>query len=388
MKRTPLIRRCFCLVLLLAVLVSPALAEQTPETEDRGLDLTETVSVHYPAVTGMADETLQADVNRKILDDLRVEDYLGRAALLISGGSLRTEWTGGVTGTDVFSCALSARGALETAREIHVWTACSLDLRDGHEIGWEELFTDGEEARARIATWLEEEIAPEMSAHLLNSELTPLPERFCMESTGLRLLYPAEQLCTLSDSAGDLQIPWHLLRDVLNLDGDSVLSRMGVQDMITLSAESAEKLRSAAEKGGLPGIPAKLGDPLKPLTDRYHLLTDPDGYEEGRLFALEGSAFQGVYLLSDDLSRAWEDSVVQGIRMDQGCAWGLCVKETSRDAWLEALGEPELTAEIGPEKAELNRVAQGLCDYYPCGEHMLRLYSDENGTLAAMILTE
>ena len=388
MKRVTMLRKGICLVLALAFMALPALAENSPEVEDRGLDLTETVSVRYPAVTGMEDEALQDAVNAKILAACGIEDYLARAAQLISEGSLRTEWRGGILGEDIFSCAVSAQGTLKTPRETHVWTACSLDLRDGHEIGWAELFTDEAVARDLIEIWLESEVAPGMSAHLQNSQLTPLPELFFLEEGGLRLLYPVDQLSTLSDRAGDIRVGWQVLRNVLNLEEGGVADRMGIAKMITLSVESAEKLRNAAAEGTLPGIPAKLGDPLKELTDRYHLLTDPDGYEEGRMFALEGGDFQGVFLLTDDLTRSWDDSVIQGIRMDEGCAWGLCVKETTRDEWLQVLGDPVLTEQISAEKAELNRIEPGQCDYYACGEHTLRLYSDEAGILTCLVLAE
>ena len=62
--------------------------------------------------------------------------------------------------------------------------------------------------------------------------------------------------------------------------------------------------------------------------------------------------------------------------------------ETPREDWLAVLGEPELTAEISEEKAEVNRIVPGKCDYYRCGEYQLRLYSDENGTLASVVLAE
>ena len=127
---------------------------------------------------------------------------------------------------------------------------------------------------------------------------------------------------------------------------------------------------------------------MQELTDRYHLLTDPDGFEAGRLFALEGGCFRGVYLMTDDLTRSWENSKVQGIRMDQGCLWGLCIGETMRDSWFSILGEPDGSAEVDEEKAEANRIEPGTCDYYSCGEYQLRLYSDETGILISVILAE
>ena len=388
MKRISGMRKGLALLAAVLLTAVSALAQGAPEAEDRGLDLTEKVSVRYPYVTGMEDEELQAAVNAKIQADCGIEDYLARAAMLISEGSLRTEWSGGILGQDVFSCAVSAQGTLKTPREEHVWTACSLDLRDGHEIGWSELFTDEAVARDVVELWLESEIAPGMSAHLQNSALTPLPGTFRLEAAGLRLLYPAEQLSTLSDRAGDIRVGWNVLRNVLDPAEDGIPARIGVPEMITLTGGSAEKLRAAAAEGGLPGIPARLGDPLRELTDRYHLLTDPDGYEEGRMFALEGGDFQGVFLLSDDLARDWDGSTVQGIRMDQGCVYGLCLKETNREEWLAILGEPAHTAPVDAEKAEMNRVEPGQCDWYPCGEHTLRLYSDESGTLVCLVLAE
>ena len=215
-----------------------------------------------------------------------------------------------------------------------------------------------------------------------------MPETFVIEPAGLRLLYPINQLSTLSDRAGDIRIGWYRLREMLDLSEGSILSRLGAEEMIELSPESAEKLRNVTAEGSLPGIPAALGDRMQELTDRYHLLTDPDGYEGGRMFAPEGGAFRKVYLLTDDLSRDWKNSTVQGIRMDEGCAYGLCVGETKRDEWLAALGEPDSEAEITEDKAEANRIVPGTCDYYSCGNNRLQLYSDEDGTLVSIILTE
>ena len=127
---------------------------------------------------------------------------------------------------------------------------------------------------------------------------------------------------------------------------------------------------------------------MQEKTDQYHLLTDPDGYEGGRMFALEGGVFRTVYLLTDDLSRDWKNSTVQGIRMDEGCAYGLCVGETLRDEWLSVLGEPDSEAEISEEKAEANRIVPGKCDYYSCGDYRLQLYSDENAVLVSVVLAE
>lgn len=388
MKLFRRIRKVCCLAAALMTAAGCCLAETDLRVEDRGLDLSDEISIHYPAITGTEDAALEEQINEQIQQDNRIREYLARAAQLISGGSLKTEWTGGITGEDLFSCTVSAGGALETTRTTHAQTGSNIDLQDGHEITLQELFTDETEARETIESYLEEEVAPDMSAHLQNSEVTPMPEVFVIEPVGLRLLYPVEKLSTLNDRAGEIRIGWYRIRNVLDLSEGSILNRLGAEEMITLSPESAEKLKGAAAEGRLPGIPAAMGERMQELTDRYHLLTDPDGYEGGRMFALEGGDFRKIYLLTDDLSRDWENSTVQGIRMDEGCAWGLCVGETKREAWLDTMGEPDSAAEISDEKAEANRIVPGRCDYYSCGEYRLQLYSDEDGTLVSIVLTE
>ena len=388
MKCIRRIRQLCCLTAAMIMAAGCCLAESDIRVEDRGLDLSDEIRIHYPAVTGLEDTELEEQINDRIQQDNGIREYLARAAQLISGGSLKTEWTGGTTGEDLFVCTVSAEGALETMRTTHALTGSNIDLLDGRGIAFGELFTDEMAAREMIESYLEYEVAPDLSAHLQNSEVTPMPDTFVIEPAGFRLLYPMERLSTLSDKAGDIRIGWYRLRDTLDLREGSVLSRLGVAEMITLSPESAEKLKNSAAEGSLPGIPATIGDPMQELTDRYYLLTDPDGYEGGRMFALEGGAFRKVYLLTDDLGRDWENSTVQGIRMDEGCAYGLCIGETQREEWLSVLGEPDNEAEISGEKAEANRIVPGKCDYYSCGNYRLQLYSDEDGFLISVVLTE
>ena len=49
---------------------------------------------------------------------------------------------------------------------------------------------------------------------------------------------------------------------------------------------------------------------------------------------------------------------------------------------------PDGSAEVREEKAEANRLTPGNCDYYRCGEYLLQLYSDADGTLVSVMLTE
>ena len=63
MKFFRLIRRTVCMAAALLLFVSVCLAEDTFTAEDAGLDLTEALSIHYPTLTGTADETLLKEIN-------------------------------------------------------------------------------------------------------------------------------------------------------------------------------------------------------------------------------------------------------------------------------------------------------------------------------------
>ena len=385
----------FCLVTavtLAALTLFAAPAEeagQGTETlfEEKGLELGE-CSVKYPVLReGAAAEELRQTINDRILEDGHVRDYLTRVSQLISGGSLQVSWSGTVMG-DVFSFVMSAEGAVVNPRPAFVWTVGNIDLRDGHEVTWEELFPDPEAARETVEAYLEEEVAPELSAHLLNSGLTPAPELFALNERGLLLLYPADQLSTLSDRAGDVLIPWRVVSELLDAREDGITARIGVTKWLEMTEENAEKIRAAAAAGALPGIPVRLGDSVQAWTDRQHLLIDPDVYEGGRLFSLEGGIFRNVFLMTDFLSESWDTSVVDGIRMDEGNLFGLVTGRTEQEAWRQLLGEPDHTVEYDEEKAEAYRTVPGSRDYYEFGGNRLQLHANEEGVLVSVIISE
>ena len=162
--------------------------------EEKALELAGS-SLRFPAVSGMADGDLQEAVNVRIREDLDVEGYLQRMNAVISDDtrSITVNWEGGIAG-DVFSALLDAESAVANLPGSYAWTCSSVDLRDGHEITFGELFTDEAAAREALESYLEETAAPELSPHLGNSALTPLPEMFMIRPTGLTMLYDAK--CT------------------------------------------------------------------------------------------------------------------------------------------------------------------------------------------------
>lgn len=372
-------------MLVLAMLLSCALAEE-PTLVRSGLTLGDG-AVYYPQVEGMADEALQQAINASLLVASGAETLLNRLPLTLHTATpLQADYTCTQAG-DVLSVVTLATGPVVNDRSTQAWFAGSIDLADGHLVTWEELFTDGDAAATALCAYLEEQLAPELSAHLSSAQLTPLPEQFTLDASGLTLYYPIEQLSTLSDKAGKVNLQWCELQAYLRLDEGSLLHRVGVPAMLTLDESSYGSIRAGVEGGSLPGIPVALGSSVQEAVDTYRLLIDPDLYDGGRLIQLEDGAFRSVYLLTDSLTDTWEASVVQGIRTDRINLYGLCTGSTTQDAWRNALGQPDATVTVDAAKAEASRLESGVSDYYNFDGVQLRLHAGEDGTLKTLIIT-
>lgn len=372
---------------------APRAAPANWTIEDGSLELG-TSSVHYPRLTGFEDEALEAAVNELIREKLGVADYLNRVALLISDPTgLTVTYDARMLG-DVFTCVMEASGAVANTRPTHVWTAVNIDLRDGHAISLDELLltwsadpvsgdADPSAALEGIERYLDEQVAPELSAHLSAGSLAPLPETFGLTPYGLTLLYPIEQLSTLQDEAGAVTILWSEIRPYLWLPEDGVLARIGAAGNLAFPEDALAALTDALGEGSFPGVPAAIGQSVAELTDRYGLQTDPDLYEGGKMLLPDGSAFRQVWLLTDTLT----GSEVHGLRADRLNLLGLQTGVTAREDYLAALGEPESSLNVDEDRALNWRIVPGTSDYYTLGEYRLRLHADEEGVLRSVFLT-
>ena len=374
--------------LLLLLMPCLALAQENALTlTDAGVDLPGG-SIHYPQMQGL-DEEQTTLVNQALLEAGQISQRLERATLLTSAAvKLNVSWQADnqCLAGQVLSVVFTAEGAVTDSRSTHVYTTLNMDLASGENITWADLFQDEEAARAGIASYLEDELAPELSAHLMNSELTPLPEDFSLDASGMTLYYPISQLATLSDRAGAVHLSWCELLPYLKTGEGTVLQRIGAEAMVTLS--DASSIQQAVDNGSLPGIPAQLGDNMQELVNTWGLLIDPDLYENGRLISLDGAAFRTVYLMTDRLTEMLDSSVVQGIRMDRGSLDGLCIGKTSQNEWRQVLGEPDYTVTLNEEEADGQRLQSGESDYYRYDTHTLRLHANEDGVLVSLMLLE
>ncbi len=369
--------RLLALLTALLLIIGAAAAE-SPLVSDMGLELSGS-SVRYPQLTGLTDPAVQAKVNAAIMEAGQINDRLSRMAALLSAPvKLNVSYTYNLLG-DAFSCAILADGAVETTRNTQVWRSVNIDLTTGETIPLDSWFTDGDAARAFIETYLDETVAPELSAHLAAGTLTPIPETYTVSDTGLTLYYDIDRFRTLGDRAGTVSILWSEFPRELLADSRT-------QTPLTFPQDAKNALTQALLSGHLP-LAALLDQDVGELVEAHKLLTDPDIYEGGRMIALEDGAFRQVWLLTDALTEEFVGSVVQGVRADRMNFYGLCTGVTALDAWRAALGEPDATLTVDAARAESWRIHPGTSDYYNLGDLRLRLHADESGMLRSVFLT-
>ena len=361
-------------------------AADVPVLEDMGVTLGDH-AVRYPRLTGLQDEALEEAVNARLLTAGRIDERLTRLAQVMGTDTpLTVTWQGSVMG-GVLSCALDARGPLYDLRPTEEWAAVNLDLTTGADITLADLFLDEPSAMEAIEAYLWDTVAPEMSAHLENGELTPVPDCFTISAQGLTLYYPIRQLSTLSGRAGSVTLHWSELRAHLRLGEGTVLRRIGAEDAVNPGPHTAQAVAACVAAGQLPGLPVALGDDMEAVIAAYRRLYDPDLYEGGRMFTLEDDTFRQVWMLTDGLAgKDVTGSVVQGIRADRLDLFGLCTGETTREAWQALLGTPDATVTVDEARAESYRLTPGISDYYIYGAHRLRLHADEAGILRSVFL--
>ena len=383
-------KRLLCFGLMMALLCGAcAFAEKTPTPMllRQQVD-TPNGFVSYPQLSDYPDAVVQQQVNTAILAAGEVEERITRLQSLPEDTvGLRQGYEALLHG-DVLSVTFSAQGALRDSGFTHEWVTLNMDLTTGQPLTLDDLFTDADAAKEAITAYIDQRVSPELSAHLEVSSLTPLPETFGLSAEGITFYYDLEHFTTLGGLAGKVTLLYDELRDYLKLGEGAVLTRLGAEDVLTLSESSVDAIRTAVEAGQLPGVPAKVGDSLGELIETYDLLIDPDYYPGGRFFQLEDGAFRGTYLLTDALTDGWENSVVQGIRADRANFYGLCIGSTTQEEWRAVLGEPDASVALNEDDAYAYNLETGTSDYYNDGGHQLRLHADAEGVLRNIFITQ
>ena len=356
--------------------------------EDGGLDLG-IHSLHFPRFSDTAPDgsKFSEEINALLDDALHSRELSARlAAVLSSSVPLTSIWEGSIT-RNLLSAHLHASGPVERNYSETVDYAVLIDLDTQSVVPLSAFFTDPETALSVLEEKLEWDIAPTLSPHLVNADILPVPEVYRADRWSVTLYYPSDRLMTLSGRAGQVRFYWYELRDLLDLQPDSPADRLQISSGFTLDSTSVEGIRTSVENGRFPTVPVTLGDSLKQLAASYPLLHDPDNITGARVFELEGAPMQNIQLLTDDLYvNDYENSIVEAIRADTMCLYGLCTGKTTMNEWRQVLGDPDSSVVLDAESAELVRLNPGTSDYYHFGTHMLRLHADEQNILQSIFI--
>ena len=381
--------KMLALVMLLVAFAIPALAEAPqPTVKDMRTEIGENY-VAYPQLEGLSDEAVQQRVNDDVVLSTGAARHLVTLSTLgQSSWGLQVDYTAFLK-DDIFSVVVSASGKQPTGRDGHAYTALTYDLRTGSRLTLDKLFADPAQAVAYMEESVIASLADELSSHLENGELTPLPvDSFTVDGDGVCFWYPYDQFAYLSEFSGACEFGYTELAPYLISDGDGVPARIGALAKQYTDAEAAAAIRQSVKEGRLPHIPVTLGDTMNDVIQQYRLLRTPDEYPGGRYYTMEAPKLRDVYVISDNISDGWEHSVVEGLRAERGELFGLTIGQSKQEQWTKLLGQPSQAIVITESMSYDYNLPAGQCDVYELEGHELRLYADGNGVLCAIQLSE
>ena len=344
--------------------------------------------VTYPKLQGFSDSLVQETINAHILSEGQIQDHLNTLLVLSSGvpGKLIVTYEAALfpsaENPSVFSVLIEAEGRMPNARNGHRFTPMMLDTGTGERISWEALFENPDQAQALIEEWVFDTLEPDLSNYINIALLTPFPiDRVLITDSGLSFYYPENSLVWLSGKSASIHFLFHELREWLNLEDGSLLSRLGVPESLQIQEISAEKIAEIVSRGELPGLDAKAGDSLDNLIAEHRLLYDPDGFMSGERYQLEKDRYRGVALISND------GQTVSGILTKRINLFGLITGETRREDTQRVLGVPEAGMELDQAAAQAYGVPMGTMDVYRFKIYALRFFYGEDDVLNAVMMS-
>lgn len=334
--------------------------------------------VRYPQLSGMEDEAVQQKINDDIVLSSGVANHMVSLFTLAGNQTLKMDYDAYLN-DQIFSTVISAKGKLPGKRDGHEYTALTYDLKTGERVGLEAVFSDVDAAIALMEEKAVASLSEELNGYLEYSDITPLPaDRFTLDEHGISFWYPAEQFSLISGYSGACQFWYEELEGLLIADPTPQLTR----------EERQKAIEQSAADGKLPHVPVQIGQNMQEIADEYRLLREPDEFPGGRYFIMEDPAFRSILIISDSLQSDYSHSVAEGIQLRRGGLYGLDIGETTRQEWLEMLGQPKQSFAMTESMAYDYGLCTGQCDIYVYGDHELRLYSDDQQTLFAIQLCQ
>ena len=387
-----LIQRLFCWLLIGCAAVVPAMAEEAKipfaAVEEMRFEGAEASYVVCPVFQVGEDAALSAKINEQIQNQALIMSYVQLLSQITEGSAglrMDYEMTPRDGNAPVVSIVFSAQGKMLSGRPSQVYYPMVVDLRTGDHVTLEQLVRDPDAFAEFVEMYVEDHADGIISTHMENTELFPVPlDCFSLDEMGITFYYNAKQLSFLSGYAGSIMIPYHEMQEYLDLSENSVLSVMGYAErMIKSNMDTAKQITLTAEAGFLGELPVELGMPLEKAIQTFRSTIDAGFYPTGAYYEMEDARLRSALLLTGD-----SEETVTGIYSRNISLWGIRTGCSHREEWLQILGEPDFTMEMGESDASQYLLCAGTSDYYDYGEHQLQLHTDADGVLYAVILTQ
>ncbi len=366
-------KRLFIILILFALLAggSSAPAEAPPlEAAWVTIPGPEGSGISYPVFSGGPSDI----INDTILTEAHIAEYeqiLGS----LTPGSAGLRITCRIYPEDldapVVSVVISAKGRMLQGRPSQIWYAFVFDTVSGEKKSLGDMFMDEAAALGIIeeAVLAQEE---RLSDYMENRDLLPLPtDNFALSPTGITLYYPADQMSTLSGYAGDVTIPYGLLRNVMSF----------LPEAVTANDMTAEKVLTAAKNGQLYSLPIRIGSDADEVLSLHRCSVDAGYYPDGLTFEMEDSTLLGAILVTDPQGESVRGLIARSISLA-----GLTTGEATREIIFLTLGIADKSDTIDADEAVRLMLTPGTLDSYVCGEYVLSLNCDADGVLYAATL--
>lgn len=369
--------------------------------------------IEYPEFVSddPADEALLSAINRTIQETAHIPEYLQLLSTIQEGGTgLRLTWQssnfvqfneqGEQIGVRYVSLLFSAEGKMLRGRPGQIYYPLTLDLATGELVEFDALFTDPENAKLFIESYLYSEVEPTLSTYLENNRLFPVPyNRFFLDGSGnVILVYESEQLSFLSGFSGAVAFRYSELWEYLDTSPDGIPMQAMETLYGTLWNKTAQYipqpekwkypqlLETFLDFSKLPGFPPllipDLGTPMEEVLEKLHAASDSGYYADGAYYEVEEPVLRGTYLLTDR-----EETTLTGILTSRLDCYGI---ETGKTTLKEAItlmeAEPAALLQIDETAAEMYLVCPGTVALYTFTDLQGRavqffLYADDAGTV-------
>ena len=357
-----------CCLLLIAAF---AYAEETEPTIRLTEQRYESSYVQIPAIVGLADPQVQAQINQDMSQALALDQALVKLGQLRAGGTneqtLTVDCDGSIYG-NLLTLTVTMRGVLPDNRTGEQVFGLNYRLDTGARLTLSDVFLDEDAAVAAMEAIALRDVEENGNSYSELNQITPMPrDRFALKPWGIVVHYPDTQLAYFSGRAGGYAFFWY------ELEGQW-------QD----SLQSELSAFAQTEPNGLPGLPCALGEDVADVILRCGLLEDPDYTLDHSVYAFESADMRGVSLLTDRNAPEGSGAVVEirAQRMDyQGLKTGLATQTDCESL----LGTPGRTETIDGNAAYDQLLPEGEMLWYPDGANEAGFLFSE-GVLRAVIL--